>query len=55
MSETLHVFSNIVFYSGRPRRAEVIAWLEELLVDLKNTKTRLKAPDDGDELWKDKD
>lgn len=34
--ETLRAFSAIVFYSGRKRRERTIAWLEELLDDLKN-------------------
>lgn len=55
LEETLRAFSQIVFYSGRPRRARVLAWLEELLFDLKATKNRVNSADDGDALWKDAD
>ena len=48
--ETLRAFSAIVFYSGRKRRERTIAWLEELLDDLKNP--RFPPENETVDAWK---
>jgi hypothetical protein len=49
--ETLRALSAVVFYSGRKRRERLIAWLEELLDDLKNPRVPLES--ETVDAWKD--
>lgn len=49
--ETLRALSAVVFWSGGAKRKAAIAWLEELLVDLKATQKSADRIGFANDVW----